>query len=278
MKVAVTGATGFVGSHVVPNLLARGARVTVATRNPDRVHAVNSRLTTVHLDIDDSEDAFARLGKPDVLLHLAWRGLPNYRSETHLKNELPRQIAFLEACSHAGLQRLVVTGTCLEYGMQCGCLDESMPTSPTTDYGLAKDHLRVYLQDRVKTGGPRLTWLRLFYIYGVGQSPTSLYSQLCAAVDAGTEEFPMSPGDQQRDFLPVESAAAHIAALTLGEPAGIVNVCSGTPRTVVSMVREWSQKRNVDLRLKLGAYPYPDYEPLAFWGSTRKLDALLGAS
>lgn len=277
MKVAVTGATGFVGHHVVAALLERGVEVVATSRAPERAYVPRNRLTTVSMDIAEVDDAFKRLGKPDVLLHLAWGGLPNYRSVMHLESELPRQVAFLDSCVRAGLRRLVVAGTCLEYGMQSGRLDEEMPTAPVTAYGHAKDRLRAHLQALSGTSGMQLTWLRLFYLYGRGQAPTSLYSQLRSAIESGASAFPMSPGDQQRDFLPIEIAAARMSALALDEPgAGIVNLCSGEPKTVVTLVRKWLQDWGAELRLDLGVYPYPDYEPLAYWGSTRKLDALLG--
>jgi nucleoside-diphosphate-sugar epimerase len=279
MKVAVTGATGFVGRHVVAALLARGVSVIAVARKPERVDAAKGRLTTVAIDIAEVNDAFARLGKPDVLLHLAWGGLPNYRSDSHVDDELPRQVAFLEACAQAGLRKLVVTGTCLEYGMQSGCLDEELPAAPITAYGQAKDRLRKHLQALETSGGPQLIWSRLFYLYGPGQAPTSLYSQVRAAVADGAAEFPMSPGDQQRDFLPIETAAARLCALTLdASGTGIVNVCSGVPMTVAALAGKWIQELGANLRLNLGKYPYPDYEPLAFWGSTRKLDSLVGTT
>lgn len=276
MKVAVTGATGFVGRHLVAALLRQGVAVVAASRAHEPVYPASSQLTSVRLDIAAVDAPFAQLGEPDVLIHLAWSGLPHYRSSEHLVNELPRQIAFLDACAHAGLQRLVVAGTCLEYGMQSGCLDEELPAAPITAYGQAKDRLRVHLQELAGIGGPQLTWLRLFYLYGPGQAPTSLYSQLRAAIASGLTEFPMSPGDQLRDFLAIEEAATKLCALALNAPgAGIVNLCRGVPTTIAELVREWLRDWRANLNLKLGAYPYPDYEPIAYWGCTRKLNALL---
>ena len=187
------------------------------------------------------------------------------------------QIAFLDACARDGLRRLVVTGTCLEYGMQSGCLDESLPATPITAYGQAKDRLRMHLQAQAMNGGPLLTWLRLFYLYGPGQAPTSLYSQLRAAIETGAESFPMSPGDQERDFLRIETAAEKICKLTLAAPdAGIVNICSGVPKKVSALIKEWLEIWGGDIRLNTGAFAYPNYEPHSFWGSTEKLDTLLG--
>ena len=84
-----------------------------------------------------------------MLIHLAWGGLPNYRSLHHVETELPAQYRFLRGLVEAGLQSLVVAGTCFEYGMQSGPLDEEQPTRPETPYGFAKDTLRRELQGLV---------------------------------------------------------------------------------------------------------------------------------
>jgi dTDP-6-deoxy-L-talose 4-dehydrogenase (NAD+) len=60
--------------------------------------------------------------------------------------------------------------------------------------------------------------------------------------------------------------------------AGVVNLCSGTPVTVLDLVRQWLDERQSNMVLDTGRYPYPAYEPFAFWGSRRKLDRLLGTT
>lgn len=277
MRVAVTGASGFIGRHVVRELLARGAEVIAISRRPDT--SVAATVTPLAFDIGDtSGNPFTRIGRPDALLHLAWGGLPNYHSSHHLDEELPRHSAFLNACIDSGLSRLVVAGTCLEYGLQSGELDEAAPAIPTTAYGKAKHQLHQGLLELRKTRSFGLGWLRPFYLYGPGQAPTSLHSQLRATVQTGARSFDMSAGDQVRDFLPIETAAAHITALILDHAdAGTVNVCSGRPVSVIDTVRNWLQDWGADITLNLGVYPYPDYEPFAFWGSARRLHSLLGA-
>jgi nucleoside-diphosphate-sugar epimerase len=274
MKVAVTGASGFVGRHVVDALLARGLDVVAVLRTArDDLPAA---VATVTLDIGDAgDDVFARLHHPDVLVHLAWGGLPNYRAVTHFDDELPRQFAFLSRCLDGGLRRLIVAGTCLEYGLREGRLDESMPAQPTVAYARAKVELHRLLDSRPDRGGFELAWLRLFYLYGRGQAGSSLYAQLQAAIAAGKPAFAMSNGEQTRDFLPIETAATRIAAIAAGKgDAGTVNVCSGEPVTVLEQVRRWLREWQADIALDRGAYPVPDYEPFAFWGSTDRLDRL----
>jgi len=275
MRVAVTGASGFIGRHVVRELLKRGVEVVAISRHLPALPTIPA-ITPLAMDIGDAgPDPFASMGHPDALLHLAWSGLPNYRSNHHLDEELPRHIAFLDACINAGLGRLVVAGTCLEYGLQSGELDEAMPTRPTTAYGEAKHQLHQHLLEQKKSHNFGLGWLRLFYLYGSGQAATSLYPQLRSAVASGSD-FDMSGGDQIRDFLAIETAAAYIASLTLDFPdAGTVNVCSGHPATVVDTVNGWLENWDANISLNRGVYSRPDYEPLAFWGSAQRLNSML---
>ena len=276
MRVALTGASGFVGRHVLSALVAAGADVTALThRNPLTTTAGTAQRT---LDLDLlPERILESMGVPDVLVHLAWGGLPNYRSDHHVQVELPRQVRFLRACIEGGLSRLVVAGTCLEYGMAPGERSESDQTAPVTTYADAKVRLHRELQALQGRHDFGLTWLRLFYLYGPGQAPSSLYSQLGAAVASGAPRFGMSPGDQVRDFMPVKQAANRIASIALRHPdAGIVNVCSGIPVSVENRVRAWLREWNAEITLDRGVHCYPDYEPHAFWGSTKKLDSLAG--
>ena len=130
-------------------------------------------------------NAFELMDGPDVLIHLAWGGLPNYNSLHHFEQELPAQYRFLKRLVQSGLKNLVVTGTCFEYGMQSGPLREEMETRPTNPYGLAKDALRRQLEFLKRERSFRLTWVRLFYLYGDGQAENSLLPQLKAAVERG---------------------------------------------------------------------------------------------
>jgi len=212
-----------------------------------------------------------------VAIHLAWDGLPNYTSLHHFEQELPRHYSFLKKLVKAGLPSLLVTGTCFEYGMQNGPLSEDLPTLPVNPYGLAKDTLRRQLECLQKQIPFEFTWCRLFYMYGDGQPAGSLFSQLKKAVERGDAVFNMSGGEQLRDYLPVKDVARYIAALAVsGKGAGLVNVCSGKPISVRGLVENWLKEHGWHIELNLGYYPYPDYEPMAFWGDSHKLDDCMG--
>jgi nucleoside-diphosphate-sugar epimerase len=276
-QIAITGATGFVGRHVLAELAARGLAAVAATRHDDASRPPSPNVKWVTLDIAASpERAFERLGEPDVLIHLAWGGLPHYRARLHFETELPAHYAFLRGLVEAGLKSMVVAGTCLEYGLRGGLLVESDPTQPVTPYGFAKDMLRRQLEYLQRDRPFLLTWARLFFMHGEGQAQTSLFSQLRRAVEHGDAAFAMSGGEQLRDYLSVAEVARHLVSLALrGENAGPVNVCSGVPRSVRGLVEQWLREHDKHIALDLGRYPYPDYEPMAFWGSRSKLDHLL---
>jgi dTDP-6-deoxy-L-talose 4-dehydrogenase (NAD+) len=280
MKVAVTGATGFVGRHVVAQLEERGISPTLVRRPGSATPQAWSRHRVVEMDIADAPpDAYERLGTPGVLIHLAWGGLPNYASRHHLDRELPAHRAFLTSLLAAGLGAMTATGTCLEYGMQSGALREDLPTTPVTAYGTAKDELRKELE-RLRTIRPfDLTWARLFYLHGAGQAAGSLVPQLERAIARGDATFDMSGGEQLRDYLPVDEAARYLALLALnGRDNGVVNVCSGRPISVRELVAAVAAKHGSSIEFNLARFPYPDYEPMAFWGDRQKLTGCLGST
>jgi dTDP-6-deoxy-L-talose 4-dehydrogenase (NAD+) len=203
--------------------------------------------------------------------------LPNYKSLHHFEVELPRQFRFLKSMVDGGLQSLLVAGTCLEYGMQSGLLSEDLPTIPNNPYGQAKDALRKQLVFLKSVKPFAFMWARLFYVYGDGQAKTSLYSQLKEAVRSGDHTFNMSGGEQLRDYLPISEVARKIASLALSRrDVGTINICSGKPISVRKLVEQWIAENQWPIRLNLGHYPYPDYEPMAFWGDASKIAAICG--
>lgn len=280
MRIAITGATGFIGRHLVAELLARGHEVLAVARSEptdgrirwlDDVEFLATDLYTA------PDEVIARLCRTDALAHLAWPGLPNYARPYHVEEVLPGEIAFTKSLISGGLRRLLVAGTCFEYGLKSGCLDERTATDPVTFYGLAKDTLRRHLEMLTANKTCALQWARLFYLHGAGQSPNSLLAKLDQAIADGNTEFDMSAGEQLRDYLPVTEAARRLATL-LENPqcAGTVNVCSGKPVSVRTLVERRLRERGASMQLNLGAFPYPTHEPMAFWGSPEKFFACCG--
>lgn len=276
MKVLVTGATGFIGNYVINELLKRNDVKVIATAfdgDNAKKKAWYANVTFIEHTIgkDDRQDLFKKFHQPDVVIHLAWGGLANFKSEEHITDVLPANSAFLNNLIQHGLKDLTVVGTCLEYGMQEGELKEDMPSKPHIAYPIAKDNLRKELE-ALKAKTPfSFKWVRLFYMFGYGQTPKSILPLLDAAIDNGDKEFNMSLGEQERDYLPVEQVSENIVIFALQQKIdGIINCCSGRPVTIKKLVTDHLKKKNKEIKLNLGFYPYPDYEPMRFWGNNQK--------
>lgn len=279
MKVLVTGATGFIGNYVVNELLKHNCDVIATSIDPAETvqYPWLADVTYIPCDLNsEKNNYFTFFNKPDLLIHLAWEGLPNYKELFHFERNLYSSYSFIKNMVLNGLKDITVSGTCLEYGMQTGVLSETAPAQPTTAYGLAKDTLRKFLEQLQKKNEFKFKWIRLFYTYGKGQSRSSLLSQLEQATETGQASFNMSKGQQIRDYLPVEKLVEYIVEISLqNKVTGIINCCSGQPITVKQFVRNYSTKSKKTIKLNLGHYPYSDYEPMEFWGDTAKLNSIL---
>ena len=201
----------------------------------------------------------------------AWIGLPNYTSEFHLE-QVSSHVNFINPMIENGLSHISGIGTCLEYGMHSGCLKENLePASPILAYAAGKNSVREIIAKSCQNNGVCFQWLRLFYIVGEGQHSDSLFSQLNLALDAGNKSFPMSEGRQVRDFLDVETAAKMVVQIASQQSiVGTINCCSGKPRTVLEFVKSIVAQRKSNIKLEIGAFAYPTYEPMEYWGDTTK--------
>lgn len=283
MKVLVTGSTGFIGKHVIDALLNYGDINIIATSsNEESLNKIfkNTKIKFLPFDIHSNKISELNLLKyfdyPDKLIHLAWKGLPNYNEAFHITDNLINDFNFLSNLIHHGLNDITVTGTCFEYGMLEGELDEKMETYPTNYYALAKDTLRKMLEIEQVQYKYDLKWVRLFYMYGFGQSSKSLISQLEIALNKGEQFFNMSGGEQIRDYLPVEEVAKNIVNIALqSEISGIINNCSGKPLRVVDFIESYLEYVDKNIKLNLGFYPYTNFEPMSFWGNNQKLKKII---
>ena len=272
MKILVTGATGFIGQHLIRNLLDNGHSITAVARKQEKATNFDwfNDVCFVACDIHKPiSNPFEYFGKPEMAIHLAWPNLPNYKAMSHIETSLFKDYSFLKSLIVGGLRQLCVTGSCFEYGMKNGCLTEELATRPSNPYAIAKDSLRLFLQSLQCQCSFNLKWIRFFYMYGKGQNSNSILAQLDQALDRGEDCFNMSGGEQLRDYLPIEEVTRRLTALIgFTDFDGIINICSGRPISIRNLVEKHLLKRNQKIHLNLGYYPYPDYEPFSFWGSS----------
>lgn len=280
MKILVTGATGFIGRHVVQWLVNNGFTDVIATSTSlEKAQEMSwyNHVTYIQCDyFKEERDYYTHFMKPDILIHCAWKGVSDVSNRNHILLNLPTEIHFLDWFINAGKTKLVVVGSCYEYGTVNGCLSEEITTNPNTYYAIAKDTLRRYLELRTKYTSVSWNWIRVFFQYGEGQNPKSLLPQLESAIQRGDTIFPLSSGEQLRDYISVSKTAELICKIALqNKIAGIVNCCSGTPISVRRFAESIIMKHNSPIKLDFGAVAYRDYEGLAYWGDITKMKSCI---
>ena len=278
LKILVTGSSGFIGNYLIKKLLKDKNNEIIATsRDIEKAKKYEwfSRVKYISYDLNSQEELnlFEYFDKPDKVIHLAWDGLPNYNDLIHIEKNLFNNYNFIKNIISNGLKDITITGTCFEYGLINGCLNEELKTNPSNSYGIAKDSLRKFIEELKKQYDFNYKWIRLFYMYGEGQGEKSLIALLDKAIQNGEKEFNMSGGEQLRDYLNIKDVVKNILLIanqTLYSNQ-IINCCSGKPISIRQLVENHLDKKNYSMKLNLGYYPYPTYEPMAFWGDNRKL-------
>jgi nucleoside-diphosphate-sugar epimerase len=259
VNILLTGATGFIGSHVARELLRRGHEVHATVRpvsDRRRIRDLEGRLV-LHEGEMDSLPVL-----PDLAVHLAWYAVPGkYLTAPENRDCLEASRRFL-----AKLRcRAVFAGTCFEHDLGLGILREDSPTKPATLYAECKDALRREVEPR-----PDSAWVRFFYQYG----PWEDERRLMAAVIRGQlkgEPSKVTPGDQKLDYLHVEDVAAAVCSVAESRLEGCVNIGSGkapSVREIVSGIAELGGRPEL---IQWGAYPQKPGDPMLIQADNAKL-------
>ncbi len=273
MKILVTGASGYIGRHVVAEALARGHQVSTVDRSQ---RALSEGVERLDVDLFLADPTiYQKLGSPDVLIHLAWRDGFIHNSPEHMKN-LSSHVEFLRNYVKGGGKNVAVMGTMHEVGYWDGAIDENTPCNPLSQYGIAKNALRQSLMLATSELEYNLYWLRAFYIFGDDKYGSSIFSKITHAAEEGKKIFPFTTGKNKYDFISIDELAQQIvAAVTQSDVAGIINVCSGKPVSLAEQVEWFIRERGYDIKLEYGAFPDRPYDSPKVWGDNAKIQQIL---
>lgn len=272
-SVLVTGAGGYIGRHVVTALLDRGLEVTAVDL---RLDGVDERADRLPLDLfSGGKDIYDQMGRPDAVLHMAWRDGFKHGSPAHI-DDLPRHYELIENLYAGGLKQLAVMGTMHEVGYWEGPITEDTPCSPASLYGISKNALRELAFLSAQAHGGILQWIRAYYIVGDDKFGSSIFSKLLDAAEQGRKTFPFTTGKNKYDFISIDELAQQISAILAQEEVnGIINACTGRPVGLAERVERYIAENNLNITLEYGAFPDRPYDSPGVWGDPSKINEIL---
>ena len=279
MRVFVTGASGFIGKHVIKSLSSAGHKIIASRLRSAKTGNNQSNIKWLYGDLADIE-SFKHLLKnfnPDVLIHLAWEGIPNYSKSISKKN-LENSIYLIDyILDNTTCKKILVSGSCWEYGKNNGICYESDRVIIDSYFTWAKHSLHQYLSLKCIEDGVILNWFRIFYIYGPGQREKSLIPTLIKSISKS--EIPqINTPNNKNDFIYVEDVAEAFArAVEVDLPSGVYNVGSGYGSKVYDVCRivekELLGSENISSKVLENS---TQVEGLNFWSEMSKTKQALG--
>lgn len=312
--VLVTGAEGFLGRHVLHALAElQRANPSLADKHPAASETVEAQQASMQgvknhprivatylpngeppvspgaewLPLDVTDHAAMRTllerTQPDIIIHLA-AAMGGARSRDFAERAFTvntaaaHQLMLTAVEALPQLRRLVLIGTAEEYG-NAGQLPvtEEAPVQPVSPYSASKAAATQFALLYHRLFELPVTVLRPFIVYGPGQTPSMMLPQLFTHV-VEKKEFPMTAGEQTRDFVHVDDVADAVlrAAVVPAAPGEVFNVCSGTEHSIRSIAEEVVRISGGGARLDVGALPYRRSEVMRIVGSFQKARHLLG--
>lgn len=232
MRVFVTGASGFLGSYLVADLLERGHDVAVLLR-PDsanwRLREAAERLHVIPgvLEQPDGLRGPLKAFAPEAVVHMAWRGVAGGdRNSPVQAANVADTVGLVDLAAEAGAKIFIGAGSQAEYGPYDRAIREDDTPRPTTLYGMAKLAAGSMAMRLCEERGLRSAWLRIFSTYGPKDADYWLIPSMIRNLRSG-EHMALTACEQRWGFLHARDAAsAFRLATTHASARGIFNVGS----------------------------------------------------
>jgi nucleoside-diphosphate-sugar epimerase len=273
-RLLITGASGFIGRHVLAHLPPFSEVHAVSRTAPKGLCA---RSIAWHgVDLRDARAAVTLVERlrPTHLLHLAWNAEHGvFWTASDNEQWADATIRMADAFVAGGGQRFVGAGTCAEYdwtALDGPCREDATPLDPRTPYGRAKLRAWRHIESATSGAGTTAAWGRIFLLYGPGEDDRRLVPSIADALREGRRAA-VTEGTQVRDFLHVSDVARAFTTLLSADVRGAVNIGSGEPVSVRRVVETLSELAGRPDLIDFGAIPMRADDPPVLVADAAKL-------
>lgn len=276
MRVFVTGASGFIGAHVMEKLISMKHQVAVLVTpyNPmTRLKPLQNKFEIITATLEDTTllDKSIKAFRPEACIHLAWYAEPEkyLNSEKNIQS-LASSLSLFQTLIETGCKQIIAAGTCFEYDTNFGYLNENTPARPESLYAAAK--LSCYLSGSqlAAKANTLFSWGRIFYPYGPQEDPKRLVTATITTLEKGIP-FPASAGEQIRDYIHVSDVATAFCTLMEQKADGIFNISTGSPVSVRHLLEIIEKLMDLKDLINIGSLPYRKWEPPFICGNNARL-------
>lgn len=271
MHIFLTGATGFIGRHVLREVLQDGHTATALVRN-GKEKSLNSErgLSILESDIDRLQSH--HFEGVDCLVHLAASGVVDGMNDWRacFKTNVTDSLELWKTAENAGVKKMVISGSCFEYGRSAErykYIPVDAPLEPVGAYHASKAAASMAAIALCVEAELELTILRPFHVFGDGEAESRFWPSLKKSAEAG-QDFDMTLGEQVRDFVPVNDVARFFKSAinrktTPGRPE-VYNVGTGKPQKLSEFASYWWTKWAAKGQLNFGAVNYRKNEIMRY--------------
>jgi nucleoside-diphosphate-sugar epimerase len=258
VSILLTGATGFLGSHILDTLQNRGDKVKVIAREESKSKLVQwpiieQVVLTQNLFLESEDWMCAALEGVDLIIHAAWYAEPGKYLTSDLNLEcLAGSLRLARAANAMGVKKFVGIGTCAEYADSDEPKTIHTPLSPKLLYPICKAACYSVLDKYFEDKPTEFAWARMFYLYGDREDARRFVPYLRSRLSVG-EVAELTSGEQIRDFMNVSDAAEILVNIAYGTLAGALNVCSGNPISLRDLALTIAKEYGAEDCLKFGA-------------------------
>jgi nucleoside-diphosphate-sugar epimerase len=284
VRVLVTGATGFIGSHLAERLVAEGAEVTLPVEPKASQANVASILDKVRIhEVDLREGQMVRRlvreCRPSKVYHLAAVGVtdPGVDPTIAVQVNVIGTLNLLEALRETECDCFVNTGTCYEYGHNTPPMREDQMIDPINAYAASKSAAWLFCNMYHRTRGYPIVTVRPFTVYGPRQSERALIPQTIISALRG-EDFEMTGGEQTRDFTFVDDVVEGYIRASLSKKAigQTINLGTREEHPIKDVVLKVLELMGTPVRPLIGVLPYRPREIWRLYADSSKATELLG--